>query len=72
MHGEFLKIEKSVGASPSVLDLSDFVGGLTPSGFSQEGPINTKMHKLGTISTNFQSVQEKYNFDPLVTVLITI
>ena len=26
------------------------------SGFSQEGPINTRMHKLGTMPTKFQSV----------------
>ena len=30
-----------------------------PSGFSQEGPINTQMHELGTIPTEFQAVQEK-------------
>ena len=48
---------KAVRAYYPVLDLLG-VGGLTLSGFSQEGLNKTHMLKLGTIPTKFQSVQE--------------
>ena len=52
-------------ASPNFWSLNkcnqwlDLSGSWTLSRFSQEGPINTRMHKIGTNSTNFQSVKEK-------------
>ena len=64
-----------IAVSHRVKDLSEYsarfvevVGGLTPSGFSQERPINTQMRKFNygsyrTIPTKFQEVQGKYNFD---------
>ena len=32
---------------------------------SQEGPINTKMHKLGQFQHNSSQFKEKYNLGPL-------